>query len=81
MSTRELTITKLRRESGEEFWRANVTGPDGVTVAVDRQFGSWQGEVRTAKRSREFERRDVLAYVAAALQAKVRPIERREVAA
>lgn len=74
---RELTITKLER-APEGFWRARVTGADGVAVPVDRRYGAWFAEVRKAPRSRTMVRRDVLPHVAAALQAKVRPIEKRE---
>lgn len=73
MST--VIVTKLSREEG--FWTANVS-VNGTTVAVDRRFGSWQGTVRAAPGSREFVRRPVLPRVEAALQERVRPIERAE---
>lgn len=76
MSGRSLTITKLRRDA-DGFWRARVTGADGNTYDVDRRFGSWQADVRPYPHARSTVRRDVLAWVAAALQAKVRPLERR----
>jgi hypothetical protein len=77
---RTLTITKLARDEAG-VWRARVTGTDGVTVDVDRRWGSWQAEVRSSPRSRTFERRDVLPHVALALQDKVRPLEKAERAA
>jgi hypothetical protein len=73
---RTLTITKLRRcEAG--YWTARVTGADGVTVDVDKQFGVWHAEVREQPHSRKKVRRDVLPHVAAALQAKVKPLEKK----
>jgi hypothetical protein len=77
MSARELTITKLRRDE-LGVWRARVTGPLGIPVDVDRRYGSWMGEVRVAPRSRTFVRRFCQPHVAAALQQKVRRLERRE---
>ena len=76
MNSRDLTITKLER-APEGYWRARVTGPDGVTVDVDRRDGAWFAEVRAAPRSQTMVRRDVLPHIAAALQAKVRPLERK----
>lgn len=73
---RELTITKLHFcEHG--YWKARVTGADGVTVEVDRRYGVWHAEVRVSPRSRRMVRRDVLPHVAAALQAKVKPLEKK----
>lgn len=51
---------------------------NGVTIEVDRRFGSWQAVVRTAPGSHSFVRRDVLPEVAKALQARVRPLEHAE---
>jgi hypothetical protein len=80
MSARELTITKLER-APEGYWRARVTGSDGVTVDVDRRWGSWQAEVRAASRVQRFVRKDVEPWAAERLQDRVRPLERRERAA
>lgn len=74
---RALTITSVRRDPDGGFWRARVT-IDGHTLDVDRRYGSWQGLRRRAPRSREWVRCEVLADVAAALQARVRPLERAE---
>lgn len=76
---REFTITCVRRDPDHGFWRARVT--NGVTLDVDRRHGSWQSDVRDAPGSRSFHRRDVLPEVAAALQARVRPLEHAERAA
>ncbi len=76
---RPFTITCVRRDPDEGFWRARVT--NGVTIDVDRRYGSWQADVRDAPGARSFTRRDVLPDVARALQARVRPTddaERRE---
>lgn len=69
---REFTITKLER-SPEGHWRANVT-MTGKTITVDRQFGSWQVPPSNGSTGR----RDVLPDIAAALQARVRPLEKKE---
>ncbi len=71
---RAFTITCLQRDPDGGFWRARVT--NGVTIEVDRRFGSWQANVRSAPGARSFERRDVLPDVARALQEKVRPMDR-----
>jgi hypothetical protein len=76
MTAQNLTITKLAR-SPEGFWRARVSS-NGTTIDVDMRYGSWQATVRPFPRSRSLVRRDVLPFVAAALQAKVRPVEKRE---
>lgn len=73
----EIRVTKLERDPAAGFWRARVS-VNGRTVRVDRRWGSWQAEVRTAAGARTFVRRDVLAPVAAELQRRVRPIEARE---
>lgn len=72
---RPFTITQLRRDAVDGFWRARVT-LGGHAVDVDRAAGSWLANVRRAPGARTFDRRDVLPDVAAALQAKVRPLER-----
>lgn len=59
---RPFTITLVHKDP-EGFWRARVT--NGVTLDVDRRYGSWQCDVRV-----------VLPPVAAALQARERPLER-----
>lgn len=74
---RLFTITLVRRDPEDGFWRARVTC-DGVTLDVDRQFGSWQADVRAGPRRRSFRRIDVLPDVAAALQDRVRPLEKAE---
>lgn len=67
---REFTITKVERDP-EGFYRARVTGSDGVTIAVDNRFGSWQADVRRAPGHRTFVRKFVLPHVAAELQARI----------
>lgn len=77
MSERDITITKLQRcEQG--WWTARVTVNGHPTVSVDRRYGSWMAEVRTAPRVQQWARKDVGPEIAARLQEKVRPIERRE---
>lgn len=71
MMRRDFTITKVER-SPDGYWRANVTMA-GQTITVDRQFGSWQVPPMNGGHAR----RDVLPDIAAALQARVRPLERR----
>ena len=73
---RPFTIICLRRDAEHGFWRARVT--NGVTIEVDRRYGSWQADVRSAPGARSFTRRDVLPDVAAALQARVRPTDDAE---
>jgi hypothetical protein len=73
---RPFTITMVRRDPEHGFWRARVT--NGTTVDVDRRDGSWKAEVRTAPGARTFVRREVMPRVAAALQERVRPLERAE---
>lgn len=75
---RPFTITQVRRDD-EGVLRARVS-TDGVSVDVDRSCGSWLADVRVAKGHRTFERREVLPHVAAALQAKVRRLDKVEVA-
>lgn len=57
---------------------ANVTNHDGEQLTVDRRYGSWQGDLRLAKGSRSFARVEVLPHVAAALQQRVRRLEKAE---
>jgi len=73
----QLRVTKLQRHTDDGYWTARVN-LNGVTVEVDRQHGSWQATVRRAPGHRTFLRRDVLPYVAAALQDRVRTLETRE---
>ena len=68
-------ITKLER--AERGWTAHVS-VDGDTINVDCRYGSWQAQLRVRPGAREFVRRDLHPAVAAALQAKVRPLEKRE---
>ena len=66
---RDFSITKVEI-APEGFYRARIV-IDGTAYPVDRRYGSWAllcGETR----------REVLPYYAAALQARVRPLERRE---
>jgi hypothetical protein len=74
-------ITKLGRDPEEGFWTARVTPAGGTTLEVDRRYGSWQANVRDAPGVQSFHREDVLPHVAAALQERVRPVERAERAA
>jgi hypothetical protein len=76
MSTRPFTITLLRRHPEHGYWTAHVT--NGHTIEVDKRFGSWQAVVRDRPGSRKVHREFVLPHVAAALQAKVRVLEKRE---
>lgn len=73
---RDFTITCVHRDPEHGFWRARVT--NGASYDVDRRWGSWQAEVRTAPRAHTFARRDVMPDVARALQEHVRPLERAE---
>lgn len=66
---RPFTITQLRRDE-RGHWTARLT-LDGRTFAVSRSSGSWT--VRDGERERI-----LLPYFAAALQERVRPIERAE---
>lgn len=77
---RPFTITCVRRDPDHGFWRARVT-IDGRTLDVDRRHGSWQANRRVRTGARTFTRCDVLPAVAAALQLRVRPLERAERAA
>lgn len=68
-------ITQLRHEAG--YWQARVS-VNGDTLDVDRRCGSWQASVRDAPRASTFHRRELHPEVAAALQVRVRPLEKRE---
>ncbi len=76
MTRRPFTITKLQRHQ-DGYWTARVSC-NGTTITVDRRYGSWQADVRTAPGSRQFARRFVLPHVAAELQRQVKQAERRE---
>lgn len=73
---RAFTITCLHRDPERGFWRARVT--NGATYDVDRSAGSWLADRRTRVGARTFTRCEVLPHVAAALQQRVRPLERAE---
>lgn len=69
---RTFTITCVRLSEptgGRRYWTARVTA-GGVTVNVDRMYGSWHAVEGGA-------RRDVLPHVAAELQRRVRAAERQ----
>ena len=76
---RPFTITKMRQEP-EGFWSANVV-QGSTSIRVDNRAGSWLADVRSAPRSRSFDRRQVLPHVAAALQSKLPQRQSRKVAA
>lgn len=76
----QLRVTQLHRHPEHGYWQARVT-IDGVTIDVDRRYGSWQATVRRAPGQRTFVRREVLPFVAAALQDRVRLRERQEAGA
>lgn len=66
-----MRITKLERVP-EGHWRARVT-VDGTTVAVDNRFGSW----RITPPGEGGSYRELLPTLAARLQQKVCPLERK----
>lgn len=68
----QFRITRLRNSAG--YWQARVT-VDGQGRDVDRKFGSWQMLVRTAPGV--YKRTFIPTALAVALQAKVRPLERK----
>lgn len=74
---RPFTITKVQRHPEGGHWTARVSC-DGVTVDVDRRYGSWQANVRRSPGARSFARRFVLPHVAAELQRKISTAEARE---
>ena len=51
---RPFTITLLRRDPELGYWRARVTGADGVAIEVERRDGSWHGERRIRPGARTF---------------------------
>jgi hypothetical protein len=67
-----LRITVLRRDDARGFWTAHLTLA-GLVIPVERIHGSWQ-----TKANVEGIRQDVLPAVAAALQARVNRLEKRE---
>lgn len=72
-----LRVTQLRRDPTGGYWTARVS-LDGTTIDVDRCDGSWMASVRRAPGHRTFVRREVLPFVAAVLQDRVRRLERQE---
>lgn len=79
MTDPRLTITDLSHDAG--YWTARVHR-NGESVQVDLRYGSWQALVPVPVRSVDGEgvvdvRRDVPRYVAEALAAYVRSVERR----
>jgi hypothetical protein len=72
---REFTITRMRVDAAGVL-RAFVSINGGPTVAVDREFGSWQTDVRPFPGARFTIRRTVLQEIATALQAKARRLEK-----
>lgn len=73
-----LRITKLARDP-DGHWCAHVS-TGGVTLEVDRRFGSWLATAQLAPNvSRWPLMREVLPWVATELQKRVRKLERREV--
>jgi hypothetical protein len=70
----QVKIADLEQRDG--VWRATVTlptPPDGVTFHVDRRYGSWR--ITPKREGRGY--LPVLPEVAAALQARVRKLERQ----
>lgn len=72
MSDPRLRITNLTRAEG--YWQATVTCA-GERVEVDRRYGSWQGVLADDELAL-VARCEVPRWVAEALQARVRRIER-----
>jgi len=68
------TITKLNRDAG--FWAARVS-VNGDTIDVDTRYGSWQAVLRDGPHKRTFHRTEVPPALAAKLQEKVRPADKR----
>lgn len=73
----QLRVTQLQRHPEHGYWTARVS-VGGTTVDVDCRDGSWLASVRRAPGHRTFVRREVLPFVAAALQERVRRAERQE---
>lgn len=72
MSDPRLRITNLTHHAG--YWQATVTA-GGDRVEVDRKYGSWMALVPRDDLD-AVARCEVPRWVAAALQAQVRPIEK-----
>lgn len=68
---RPFTITKVEHHM-PGYWTARVTDGAGNTVSVDNRAGSWFASVRERPRSQAWVRRNVLPYVAAELQRRVK---------
>lgn len=66
-----INITNLARVDG--YWTAQLTG-NGQTIDIDTRSGSWLTAPDEANRTRE-----VLPHVAAALQERVRKLERKAI--
>lgn len=73
----EFIITKLERHPEAGYWTARVSA-GGETIEVDKRYGSWHAIVRDEPGVRRFHRQFVLSPVAAALQERVRRLERKE---
>jgi hypothetical protein len=69
MSRRDLTITKLERDE-KSFWKCNIT-TGGKTLLAHRKSGSWMLEDKDGLR-------ELLPEIAALVQEKVRPLEKKE---
>lgn len=69
LGEREFRITCVERHPDDGYWMARVGG-----IQHDRRFGSWQVVVP----GQENQRREALPVVAAALQDKVRRLEKGE---
>ena len=67
-----MRVTKLRRDPDDRHWTARVS-VDGVTVAIDRRYGSWRVPGADGDAWRECR-----PAVAAELQERVRRLERRQ---
>lgn len=67
---RPFTITCVRRDPCHGHWTAHVT-INGHVSHVDRRYGSWH-------LTRGTTRADLRPEIAAALQARVRPLEKAE---
>lgn len=67
-------VTKLNRDEG--YWRARVT-VNGDTIQVDRRHGSWLAVLRDGPRRRSFHRAEVHPALAAELQRRVRPLDKK----
>lgn len=70
-SSREVIITKLQRDSEEGFWTCNITSGGKTHHALSRH-GSWMIDAEDGLM------KEVMPDVAAKIQEKVRPIEKKE---